>query len=59
MLGENGRAGLVNAAVGVMQPRGRPFGNVELSVLATERAALVTRALDPDGWSHAVQVGRA
>ncbi len=59
LLGESGRAGLVNAAVGVMQSRGRPYGNVELSVLATERLARVTREVDGgEGWAHAVQVRR-
>ena len=56
LLGESGRAGLVNAAVGVMQPTGRPFGNVELSVLATERAAHVTALIDQDGWDFATHV---
>ena len=40
-----------------MQQRGRPYGNVELSLLASERAALVTRELGSDAWEHAVQVG--
>ncbi|GAX75788.1 hypothetical protein CEUSTIGMA_g3231.t1 [Chlamydomonas eustigma] len=66
LMGESGRAGLVSAAVGVMQSRGRPFGNVELSVLATERLVLITREMtvgrsggvvDRDnGWEHALQV---
>lgn len=56
LLGESGRAGLVNAAVGVMQPQGRPFGNVELSVLATERAAQVTALIDADGWEFATHL---
>jgi hypothetical protein len=56
LLGETGRAGTVNAAVGVIQPKGRPFGDVALSVLATERQAMVTRAVDPDSWAHAIQV---
>jgi hypothetical protein len=48
-----------------MQSRGRPFGNVELSVLAAERLVLITRGMrggvqagssDGDGWEHALQV---
>ena len=58
-MGESGRAGMVNAAVGVMQSRGRPFGNVELSVLAAERLVMITREIDEDGWDHAIQVSLA
>ena len=39
-----------------MQGSGRPFGNVELSILATERAVLVAKELDPTGWDYAMQV---
>ena len=38
------------------QPRGRPFGNVELGLLATERQVMVTREVDGDSWAHALQV---
>ncbi len=39
-----------------MQIQGRPFGSVALSMLATERAALVTRALKgEDSHEHRMQ----
>ncbi len=38
------------------QATGRPFGNVELALLATERAAEVTRLSGPDRFSHWQQV---
>lgn len=40
------------------QAQGRPFGDVSLALLATERMALVTGAICTDSWSHQLQVGR-
>ena len=40
-LGEYGRAGMASRAVGVMQPTGRPFGDVELALLQCQRLACV------------------
>mmetsp|Transcript_19078 Transcript_19078/g.41145 ORF Transcript_19078/g.41145 Transcript_19078/m.41145 type:complete len:412 (+) Transcript_19078:52-1287(+) len=42
------------AVAASLQPR--PFASVELSVLATERKALVTQAVDPDCSKHAAQI---
>jgi len=55
LLGEGGRAGRVSAAVGVMQAQGRPFGDVTLALLATERMVLVTKAIEADSWAHQLQ----
>ncbi|KAL6749221.1 hypothetical protein V8C86DRAFT_2853563 [Haematococcus lacustris] len=56
LLGRSGRAGRVNAAVGVMQATGRPFGNVELALLASERAVQVAAVMDKSSWEYHVQV---
>mmetsp|Transcript_19074 Transcript_19074/g.41119 ORF Transcript_19074/g.41119 Transcript_19074/m.41119 type:complete len:326 (+) Transcript_19074:467-1444(+) len=39
-----------------IQPNNRPFASMELSMLATERKALITRAIDPQGCYHAAQI---
>ena len=40
-LGLYGRAGMGSGTVGVMQATGRPFGNLKMALLATERLAVV------------------
>jgi hypothetical protein len=49
---------MVDATYLYMQASGRPFGNVELALLASERGCEATRLVDPDGWLHWGQVGR-
>lgn len=41
-LGTFGRAGIGSGAVGVMQATGRPFGDLEMALLACQRLAVVS-----------------
>lgn len=42
--------------MGVIQSSGRTFGDVDRSLLATERLVLITAKTHPDAWGHAMQV---
>jgi len=42
--------------VGVITRSGRPFGDISLSLLASERLVQVMEKTDPNSWQHAMQV---